>query len=186
MLEEEGPFDGLLGFSQGAALCASILLQASSKIRPQKSLPVKFAVFICGILPWTLGEAPSIGPKRAIEPNFGRYSDGDANKSTSVAVAEAELYASFDESALLLDPSTRVHPSTSPVRISIPTAHIMGGPKDEYFSDSQALAKLGDEERGGVRLFNHGQGHIVPRGAEATKRAGDAILWAMNRVRFRH
>ena len=187
VLEEEGPFEGLLGFSQGAALCANILLQASIKIRMPKSPPVQCAFFICGILPWTLGQAPSMGATRAIKPNFQGDSDrDDAGNSTSVAVAKAEMHGSFDESALSLDLCTCIDPSTSPVRISIPTAHIVGGPKDPYFSDSQALAKLGDEERGGVRLFNHGQGHIVPRGAEASKRMGDAILWTMNRVRFRH
>lgn len=94
--EDEGPFDGLLGFSQGAALYAGIILQASRKKRLPKGLPVQRAIFICEILPWTLGEALFMGATRATEPSFQGDSDGDAGNSTSVDVAKAEMHASFD------------------------------------------------------------------------------------------
>lgn len=188
VLEEEGPFDGLLGFSQGAALSASILLKGSTKIGARKSLPVKCAVFICGILPWALSEpeGPSFAAERATGQNCRGHLCGDADKTSFISIAEIELNVGTEGFAPSLSSCARVHPSTYSVRISIPTTHIMGGTKDEYCSDSRALAEFGDEKRGGVRLLDHGQGHIVPRGAEVSKRMGDAILWAINRVRVRH
>ena len=46
--EDKNPFDGILGFSEGASIAARLLLDASDgrlKRRP------KFAIFICGIPP---------------------------------------------------------------------------------------------------------------------------------------
>ena len=46
IIEEEGPFDGVIGFSQGAAVAANILLlyQAKNLFGPP---PFKVAVFLC-------------------------------------------------------------------------------------------------------------------------------------------
>ena len=45
---QEGPFDGLLGFSEGASVAASLLLrQAAEKPKNQ----FKFAIFLCGTPP---------------------------------------------------------------------------------------------------------------------------------------
>lgn len=42
----EGPFDGVMGFSQGAALAAMLLARDSS------SVPFSFAIFLCAGLPF--------------------------------------------------------------------------------------------------------------------------------------
>ena len=42
------PFDGVLGFSEGASLAASLILHQSAE---QRTSPFKFAIFICGIPP---------------------------------------------------------------------------------------------------------------------------------------
>ncbi|KAK7941484.1 uncharacterized protein PG986_013871 [Apiospora aurea] len=58
-LEEDGPYDGIIGFSQGAAMAASLILSSS---KPSSSAaaheavgglqpPFRFAVFICSVLP---------------------------------------------------------------------------------------------------------------------------------------
>lgn len=51
MIKKHGPFDGVLGFSQGAALAASLIIH-HSKTRPQEPALFKIAVFICGAAPW--------------------------------------------------------------------------------------------------------------------------------------
>ena len=191
VLAEEGPFDGLLGFSQGAALCASILLQRTSESRAGKGLPVQCAVFICGSLPWILPESSHAISEIAVGAGHGPACDGfpatdEKDQTRCVVVSELYLDGEANETASRLDPRLRVDPAISPLRISIPTAHIIGGSKDEYFTESRALAELGDARRGMVRLFDHGQGHIVPRGAGPTKRMGDMIAWAVDRVKFRH
>jgi predicted esterase len=49
-LELEGPYDGVIAFSQGACLVATYLIQ--QKLRhPQKPLPFKCAIFFSGAIP---------------------------------------------------------------------------------------------------------------------------------------
>ena len=45
---EHGPFDAIMGFSLGAALAATLLLRAESQ---QARLPIRCAIFLCGVLP---------------------------------------------------------------------------------------------------------------------------------------
>ncbi|KAF5020448.1 hypothetical protein F66182_7527 [Fusarium sp. NRRL 66182] len=47
-IAEEGPFDGVLGFSQGASLAAMIMVRARHANPP----PFQFAVFFCAGLPY--------------------------------------------------------------------------------------------------------------------------------------
>ncbi|KAE8394609.1 serine hydrolase FSH [Aspergillus alliaceus] len=48
-IEEEGPFDGVIGFSQGASLALSILYH-HEVYQPHQPPPFRFAVFFCSIL----------------------------------------------------------------------------------------------------------------------------------------
>ncbi|KAL8707780.1 MAG: hypothetical protein Q9220_007232 [cf. Caloplaca sp. 1 TL-2023] len=41
------PFDGILGFSEGASLAASLILRTATQGQPD---PFKFAIFICSVL----------------------------------------------------------------------------------------------------------------------------------------
>ncbi|KAH7199374.1 serine hydrolase FSH [Fusarium oxysporum] len=54
IIADEGPFDGVVCFSQGAAITASVLAHYSKKnpLEPQTNL-FKFAMFICGSKPFT-------------------------------------------------------------------------------------------------------------------------------------
>ncbi len=52
-IEEEGPFDGVMGFSQGAALAASILIhQALTRPLEPPYKVFRCAIFMCASLPW--------------------------------------------------------------------------------------------------------------------------------------
>ncbi|ORX86867.1 hypothetical protein K493DRAFT_306994 [Basidiobolus meristosporus CBS 931.73] len=69
-IEEEGPFDGVMGFSQGAALAAAIL------IRDHEHHPYpmfKFAIFFCGTRPWNIetGDRYEAMGKKASTPGHG-------------------------------------------------------------------------------------------------------------------
>ena len=46
---DDAPFDGVLGFSEGASVAASLILRQS---RRKQTIPFKFAVFICAIPPY--------------------------------------------------------------------------------------------------------------------------------------
>ena len=46
---DDAPFDGVLGFSEGASVAASLILPQS---RRKQTIPFKFAIFICAIPPY--------------------------------------------------------------------------------------------------------------------------------------
>jgi hypothetical protein len=60
-VEAEGPFDGVMGFSQGAALAAMLLVRASS------SPPFSFAIFICAGVPFSENSL-RLGVLRYLDP----------------------------------------------------------------------------------------------------------------------
>ena len=201
MLEEEGPFEGILGFSQGAALVASVLLEHTKKYGSRVALPVKCAIFICGSLPFMIPDGSHIGSN--IDPHVQSIRlelDKEKESGPSVSVVSIVLddeneglnniedklatISIHDECAdVKLDPMKRAHPGMCASRISIPTAHIIGGRKDQYFEESKALAELGDERKG-IKIFTHGMGHVIPRGEQLKRAMADTITWAVNRVRF--
>jgi len=49
---EEGPFDGIIAFSEGAAVAADVILHQA---RMRTAHPFKCAVFFCGAPPWDYG-----------------------------------------------------------------------------------------------------------------------------------
>ncbi|GIK06342.1 hypothetical protein Aspvir_001990 [Aspergillus viridinutans] len=52
VVEEEGPFDGVIGYSQGASLAASYMLDCQST-HPLKPPPFQFAMLVCSSLPFS-------------------------------------------------------------------------------------------------------------------------------------
>ncbi|MCJ1384011.1 hypothetical protein MMC17_007126 [Xylographa soralifera] len=198
VLEEEGPFDGILGFSQGAALAASVLLEHTKKYGSRVALPVKCAVFICGSLPFMIpdggcvdseivSDVQSIQLKQDNEkqsvPSISVVSitmDNERGGSNTIEHGLVTITIHDECTDVQLDPMKRAHPNTYASRISIPTAHIIGGRKDHYFEESKALAELGDEQKG-IRIFTHGMGHVIPRGEQMKKAMADTITWAVNR-----
>ncbi|KAI2612014.1 serine hydrolase FSH [Hypoxylon fragiforme] len=56
IIEEDGPFDGCIGFSQGSALLASLLLSHQAH-NPFSLPPFRLAIFICGSSALSVSEA---------------------------------------------------------------------------------------------------------------------------------
>jgi hypothetical protein len=66
IIEDEGPFDGVIGFSQGASLALSILYHHEIN-HPNQPPPFRFAVFFCAVL--------SISPDHQFNANvISKYS----------------------------------------------------------------------------------------------------------------
>ncbi|KAI9736148.1 MAG: hypothetical protein M1834_001032 [Cirrosporium novae-zelandiae] len=64
VIEDEGPFDGIIGFSQGAALAASILIHHAQEhpLDPPYAL-FRCAIFICGSRPFNYEGTRVFDPK---------------------------------------------------------------------------------------------------------------------------
>lgn len=123
-----GPFDGLLGFSEGASVAATIALEQERVSTRQR---FKCAVFICGSPPLR---------ERGAEPYLA------------------------DECGQC---------------IKIPTLHIVGA-NDPGMRAGLALFNLCTNES--ATLYDHGQGHEIPRAPAITKRMAQLIREMVARV----
>ncbi|KAK5807309.1 hypothetical protein VI817_001567 [Penicillium citrinum] len=59
---QKGPFDAVMGFSQGAALAAAFLIH-HAKTNPTSPPPWRVAVFLCGGIPWESSGLEYVIPK---------------------------------------------------------------------------------------------------------------------------
>jgi hypothetical protein len=65
-IQIKGPFDGLLGFSEGASVAATILIEDAR--RQCASLKIRCAIFFCGVSPLDLDFDGTNGGIRLLEP----------------------------------------------------------------------------------------------------------------------
>lgn len=92
-VEEHGPFDGVLGFSQGATLAALLCLT------PAETLPFRFAMLISGFMPRDASLEPLFGvmdeppPTRISLPSLHVMGTADALVPVSSSRRLAECFA---------------------------------------------------------------------------------------------
>ena len=176
VIEEEGPFDGVFGFSQGAALASSMMLE-HSKRKPLDDL-FKFAVFIAASLPFNLDDTTGMkhwesavhtaikGAPSAFGGEFAGelMADEDSGRTNSSEDEDNENHTrGFPLRPWMLGTKTllgRYHPDRHKVRISVPTLHIMSD-VDQYLGQSENLVRLCNTEASSV--VKHDAGHRVPR-----------------------
>ncbi len=152
VIEDEGPFDGVIGFSQGAALAASLMLE-NMKSSSQHDL-FSFCVFMGASLPFDLdnngGLAAWLKAKRTgINAVSGEF-DGEINKDDPPGFPSNVHSPKADDSLL-----GRYHPLRTSLRIGVPTLHIIGE-KDPYKGQGKALANLTKESDSKVLYHKEG------------------------------
>ncbi|CRG90948.1 hypothetical protein PISL3812_07996 [Talaromyces islandicus] len=154
LIETEGPFDACLGFSQGAALLAAVIIDHQKNHQFGPNL-FRLAIFVCAVAPLlvtkTGGDAdldtnysPSIESMAPLtEPWGGPYIKGHEPRP--------------DEQWNIFIPE-KIREAGLTIRI--PTAHIYGS-KDRDILESLRVRDMCDPRR---RVeFDHGRGHEVPR-----------------------
>jgi pimeloyl-ACP methyl ester carboxylesterase len=170
VMEEDGPFDGVFGFSQGGALAASFILHHQAN-HPHDPDLFRVAVFTCASLPF---DPNSANPKRqdpyhaSICPRTGSVHVEDWKPGR---VVEAKPINGF--LSPLLDgeePLHRFHPAREKSRISVPTVHILGA-CDPFCPQSRLLADLCAESV----VVEHRMGHLLPRDMGFAQKAARAI-----------
>lgn len=66
-IDSDGPFDAIMGFSQGAALAAALIAH-HAKVDPSATPLFRAAVFLCGGLPWESSGMVRIAPRPDVWP----------------------------------------------------------------------------------------------------------------------
>lgn len=154
VVEEDGPYDGVIGFSEGAALAASFLLSHQASDESVLRLPFKLAVFFNAVL--VLSPSDELGSK---------IPEDEAYNALSMFVKQSGMPGGGDEERVQHNsPGADVYygfnPDTIKHRISIPTLHVVGS-NDQYAPYSRSLLKLCDPTNANV-VTSHAA-HELPR-----------------------
>ncbi|MCJ1391332.1 hypothetical protein MMC18_004195 [Xylographa bjoerkii] len=165
IVDEEGPFDGVMGFSQGASLAASILIHHQIE-KPWLPPPFRVAVFLCA----TYAHSRNSLDGKDVTDKVPASGLPDRRRSTDSG------YSSDDNSAR---DSIRVfYADSTKARIQIPTAHLYGE-NDSYLHESLEIVDLCDQR---LSLeFKHKGGHEVPMDAVSNKKIRDIIAMTCER-----
>lgn len=182
VMDEEGPFDGVIAFSQGAALASSLLLE-HAKSKSHVDL-LKLGIFIGASLPFDLDN--QTGLLQWLSARSGNTQKGSRalNSEFDGELGAEEPHGFPAAPELATQPLLgRFHPDRNPdARIRVPTLHIIGD-QDQYSGQSRMLAKMCGAESTIVR---HGEGHRIPRDGEFQRKALMAMERIIQRVGFRH
>ncbi|MCJ1396152.1 hypothetical protein MMC18_009041 [Xylographa bjoerkii] len=164
IIEEKGPFDAVMGFSQGAAVAASIILHHQLEHPLQRSL-FRVAIFFCSPLPF----AHSLDYGIDTRTYFGVEGTAPSRDGCPTIVPKHLItdaaYLRVEEECPDVQGTQEIHyqmfhPSVDDFRIEIPTAHIFGL-RDPWYLHSGDVLKLCLRDRASV--FEHDYGHEVPR-----------------------
>ncbi|KAI1375800.1 serine hydrolase FSH [Hypoxylon crocopeplum] len=175
LIETEGPFDACLGFSQGAALLAAVILDHQAR-HPFGPNLFKLAIFVCGGSPLLVTKAleqsdldyrPAVDKMAALtEPWLGPYVPGHephADEQWNMFMAQKVKEAGLT--------------------IRIPTAHIYGA-KDHTVKECLNLRDMCDPRR---RVeFDHGGKHEVPRTTRLVQQMAMTVRRAIDKAMTAH
>ena len=175
IIEEEGPFDGVMGFSQGAALAASLILE-QRKTHPFDETFFKFAIFICATLSFNRDDRSGLQSweqaKSGDKLFIGEFS-GEDDAQTPLGFPPPEL-----KDAIL----GRYHPGKTPdAAVPIPTVHIIGK-SDAYAMQGRLLADMCNKAP--KTIIEHQDDHRLPRDPKMNDQIAKSIANMIDRVRF--
>jgi acetyl esterase/lipase len=195
VIKEDGPFDIILGFSNGAALAATVIAAATEK--DPLSSPFKAAILICPTMPFRLDSGPLritsnsadtvIAVRNDYDERANRTYDWLSDPETAGIMDEFEKkksrldYSDLNKLPRTVDLLLRYHPSVHRRIIHIPTVHVIGD-EDEYMQQGHTFAELCDPKL--RKVITHTGGHHFPREKSAITRTCQAIEWAVDNIMF--
>jgi hypothetical protein len=194
VVQEEGPFDGVIGFSQGAAVAATII--ATEAERNPELEPFKFAIFFSATMPFDFSAGRLHLTLNGDDLTaIHQDSDGEDLKDDNIdwlkdcrsvgVIEEVESrrprLAGASKDPQSIDVLLRFHPSTHGQKIHIPTVHIIGL-NDNMADQGRDLAGICDPKL--AQIVTHDGGHQLPRDAGTVGKVAEAVQWAVERTIF--
>ncbi|KAL8825126.1 MAG: hypothetical protein Q9170_007919 [Blastenia crenularia] len=183
-IKKNGPYDGVMCFSQGCALIASYCLYHQAET-PNQPLPFKVAIFICGGVPLQVLEDVGIEVSQEVWDLNDKSSKALAEQASSDAILKSGLNrwmsadSTINSEDALRDPSNvfglDFTKMPKHLRIMIPTVHIYGN-KDPRCPASLALAQFSDPTW--RKIYDHGGGHDVPRKSDVSDSISQLVEWS--------
>ncbi|KAL8726822.1 MAG: hypothetical protein Q9181_005913 [Wetmoreana brouardii] len=185
LLERDGPYDGVMCFSQGCSLIASFCLYHQAET-PNLPLPFKVAVFICGGVPLQVLEDVGINVSQEAWDMNTKSSQALAEQASSDAILKSGLNRWINVNGTTTPSDMRpdlknvfglnFEDMPKHLRIKIPTVHIYGN-KDPRCPASLQLVQFSDPTL--RKTYDHGGGHDVPRKTDVSESIARLIEWTV-------
>ncbi|XWW98485.1 hypothetical protein V2A60_006485 [Cordyceps javanica] len=198
MVQDCGPFAGVIGFSQGASMAASYILDHQRRC-PGEPAPFGFAVLLSSVAGFspdtqhclpivqhllrekhdTLSDFPDhVSAKLPrLEQVFVDYLAATFNIARKIGATGPDYDVAFFRHRHADKVPRLLHPVLTEARIGIPTVHYTGE-RDHSAMVEQSLVVMGMCERSMARGFQHSGGHAVPTKPDEVKRLVRDIEWA--------
>lgn len=163
VIEEDGPYDGVIGFSEGAALLASLLLfDEYTSTQPRFKIAILFSSVIPLVPERGLGQPLA----KVVEDHEDAYLSLLSGSEEGVATQErgSDLSQAFCFSA------------HSELEIPITTIHVMGA-EDPFVESSRTVVDLC--KRGLAHVLLHQGGHELPQAGSDLNRCTEMIETAV-------
>ncbi|KAF4511278.1 hypothetical protein G6O67_003089 [Ophiocordyceps sinensis] len=171
IIEERGPFDGVMGISEslkGAMLAASLLIKC--QMDRQTSTP-RFGIFFAGLIPltWTdsIGQDVHVLMRKyplLLDKAVWQQPNTTLCRDRLQALgAEAEFAPEFQSSLQPVKASSRprcLHPDMHSERLDLPTVHVWGR-QDVLSKQSELVLQLCNPDL--AESYQHEGGHDVPQ-----------------------
>lgn len=161
-IQSRGPFDGVIGFSQGGALAAAAMLQ-HAKLHPTAEPLFKLGIFLCSTLPFNF----------SVDAGSNDSCDGPAKKSSGV-VNDINLHLKTVDGK----PALRQYDiAIDDDRVTVPTVHVIGR-TDEYIAQCESLTELCSVDgnaNGNMTAVYHDLGHLVARDPTYVRKVAKVI-----------
>jgi hypothetical protein len=195
--ESQGPFDGVLGFSQGAAILLAYLLQQMAAY-PEKPVPVQFGIF-CSATPIVATDPVyyrsvfgSLSTEDEQRLRSGR--DDQLSQITDPArtVVKAMIGVLDVMEPVLHRPRTifldrqplevpcLLHPDLYKARLPIPTLHVRAKNDPQALKECSMLAETFCLPKW-RRSLEHSAGHNLPRSTGDVQDMVSAMRWVIAR-----
>ncbi|KAL8724510.1 MAG: hypothetical protein Q9166_007911 [cf. Caloplaca sp. 2 TL-2023] len=186
LLARDGPYDGVMCFSQGCSLIASFCLYHQAET-PDHPLPFKTAIFICGGVPLQVLEELGIDVSQEARDMNEKSAKALAEQASTDAILKSGLNRWVNADGVI--PSDGQDAPLNPtnvfgldftkmpahLRIKIPTVHIYGN-KDPRCPASLQLAQFSDPTL--RKTYDHGGGHDVPRKSDVSESIAQLVEWS--------
>jgi hypothetical protein len=166
IIDEDGPYDGVIGFSEGAALAASLLLSDESAAEP----PFTLAIFFNSVVPLVPSGYEHLGG------SLSETVHGDQDSYIDLLLPEEQKgSATEQEKTAVLSQALCFSPKRCP-QVSIPTVHVIGE-GDPFAESSSVVVDLCSRDTAQV-VFHKG-GHELPRDGSVLDRCAEIIETAI-------
>ncbi|KAJ5737449.1 uncharacterized protein N7483_002574 [Penicillium malachiteum] len=194
-IAEKGPFDGAFGFSQGASILVSYLIE-QKMAHPNNNLPFQFVILCSTTVPLAtnpeynqrlLGSLTSqdeLHIRSCRDEEIARLPGVTRTATASlISIIDAVEPITLKPRSYYLDRPLReipsvLHPDVCEVRLALPALHVRGKTELSAIRESGMLVQK-FFETGKQRVFEHTSGHDVPRSGPEARQMLSAMEWVI-------